>query len=357
MLNHRVSRFPFLSHVQSMQDLKILCRVSHRPPQSRQITTLPSPNRYHIVIKDHSHGVGRFYANEDGTIFPSVTTILSLTQPYYLAWALGFWSQHQIQLYGELQHEINMYERKMLGSRVHGAVESYLLGGRKNGSLLRCVGGGPTRREELKYCMSVKHAVGKVEKIYALETYCRHPLLGYAGTVDCVGVWDGVPCVIDWKTAKKSTSHTKLTQEEVNEDYRLQLAAYTMALQSDPSYSLHHPLHALLVLAYPDGKPASCVLFTPEDLKPYMEMFTFRLRQFDQRRRTPKLPRTVEEALASGGFPEESSPFNSPDPSIRHQALSQVKQKKQNSISGISYDPYMQQRTITAASPYAIPPK
>ena len=40
-------------------------------------------------------------------------------------------------------------------------------------------------------------------KVYAQEAplYSKH--LGIAGTVDCVGVWDGKNSVIDWKTSKK----------------------------------------------------------------------------------------------------------------------------------------------------------
>ena len=46
--------------------------------------------------------------------------------------------------------------------------------------------------------------------------------LGLAGTVDCVGIWDGKLSIIDWKTSKK------YKKKEWCENYFMQASAYAI---------------------------------------------------------------------------------------------------------------------------------
>ena len=61
-----------------------------------------------------------------------------------------------------------------------------------------------------------------VTEIWGLETSLYFPGL-YAGTTDCVGMWQGRPAIIDFKQTNKPK------KEEWIEDYYLQLAAYATA--------------------------------------------------------------------------------------------------------------------------------
>ena len=61
-----------------------------------------------------------------------------------------------------------------------------------------------------------------VTKVYQQEVplYSKH--LGVAGRVDCVGQWNGVDSVIDWKTSRK------LKKKEWVSGYFMQCAAYAI---------------------------------------------------------------------------------------------------------------------------------
>jgi ATP-dependent exoDNAse (exonuclease V) beta subunit len=61
-----------------------------------------------------------------------------------------------------------------------------------------------------------------IDKIYALEVplYSKH--LGVAGRVDCVGVFNGVPSIIDFKTSKRKKSADMIS------NYFAQMAGYAV---------------------------------------------------------------------------------------------------------------------------------
>jgi len=62
----------------------------------------------------------------------------------------------------------------------------------------------------------------RVGECWGIEAALYAPQL-YAGTSDCIGVYDGRPAIIDFKTAKKIRSR------EMIDDYFLQLSAYIIA--------------------------------------------------------------------------------------------------------------------------------
>jgi len=75
----------------------------------------------------------------------------------------------------------------------------------------------------LEMFYSIKPTIDQsLTKVYAQEAplYSKH--LGVAGTVDCVGVWNGKNSVIDWKTSKK------FKKKEWVSAYFMQCAAYAI---------------------------------------------------------------------------------------------------------------------------------
>ena len=61
-----------------------------------------------------------------------------------------------------------------------------------------------------------------LSKVYATEKRMFSKHLGVAGTVDCVGVWDGKDSIIDWKTS------AKWKKKEWISNYFMQASAYAI---------------------------------------------------------------------------------------------------------------------------------
>ena len=98
--------------------------------------------------------------------------------------------------------------------------------------------------------------------------------LGYAGIVDCVASFRGVPCICEWKTADKPKGSIPRLY-----DYPLQLAAYCSAVnQSYQAYDINLK-HTLLAVAIP-GMPAEVFWFEPEAMQTYLQQWEERVAAF-----------------------------------------------------------------------------
>ena len=64
--------------------------------------------------------------------------------------------------------------------------------------------------------------LGQVDEFWGVEVPVYYSGL-YAGTTDCVGLWNGKPAIIDFKQSNR------VKKREWIEDYFLQLAAYALA--------------------------------------------------------------------------------------------------------------------------------
>ena len=82
----------------------------------------------------------------------------------------------------------------------------------------------------LRRMQSVEHVLRDISEVKALEMSVTHIPLGYTGTFDCLAMYKGVLCLIDWKTSKKP----KPTLEDCY-DNPLQAVAYAGAINQDPS--------------------------------------------------------------------------------------------------------------------------
>jgi genome maintenance exonuclease 1 len=100
--------------------------------------------------------------------------------------------------------------------------------------------------------------------------------LGYAGIVDCVASFRGIPCICEWKTADKPKGSVARLY-----DYPLQIAAYCSAVNQ---YYQEHGVnlkHALLAVAIPD-MPAEVFWFEPEAMQIYLQQWEERVSAFWQ---------------------------------------------------------------------------
>ena len=153
---------------------------------------------------------GRKYVGDDNIPVPSVTTILDKTSDKT---ALIAWRKRV----GDAEANRVSKESAGLGTKVHNAIEKYILG------------------EEVTFGNNVVSVMAKemsdlvineglknVDEIWGTEIGLIAPGL-YAGTTDCVGMHEGSEAIIDFKTSKK------IKKEEWIEDYYLQLGAYSLA--------------------------------------------------------------------------------------------------------------------------------
>ena len=147
---------------------------------------------------------GRRYLSPDGQKYPSITTVLGvLSKAGIAAW--------RARVGDEEANKIS-HRASTRGTAVHDLVEKYL----DNEEL-------PEVLPHITASLSnLKPSLSRIGKIFAQESplYSKH--LGVAGRVDCVGEYDGVPSIIDFKTSKK------IKKKEWISSYFMQAAAYAI---------------------------------------------------------------------------------------------------------------------------------
>ncbi len=153
----------------------------------------------------------RFYKDSNNDLVPSVTTVLDATGDKS---GITQWRRKV----GSAQADAIVQESSLIGSAVHEAIENYLLGKSwnnftedRNGFLAKSISS--------KFISS---CLDGIDEVWGLESGLILDGL-YAGTADCIGVYKGMPAIIDFKTAKK------LKKKDWIEDYFLQCSAYANA--------------------------------------------------------------------------------------------------------------------------------
>ena len=154
---------------------------------------------------------GRQYTDGTGEPVPSVTTILSDTgdKTALIAWR---------KRVGDAEATRISTESAGLGTKVHNSLEKYVLGeeweikGNNHISIM-----AKTMVDEM-----VDKGLSQVDEMWGVEVGLIAEGL-YAGTADGIGMFNGEPSIIDFKTAKK------IKKREWIEDYFLQGCAYALA--------------------------------------------------------------------------------------------------------------------------------
>lgn len=119
---------------------------------------------------------------------------------------------------GEAEANRISTESAGLGTRVHTALEKYILGEEWD-----TFGSNLIQKMARAATLSmVESGLSKTSEVWGIEVGVIAEGV-YAGTVDCVGLYNGVPSIIDFKTSKK------IKKREWIEDYFLQAAAYSLA--------------------------------------------------------------------------------------------------------------------------------
>ena len=156
----------------------------------------------------------RHYCLPDGSKVPSVTTILDRTKSEESKAALQNWRR----AIGEKKAQEITTEAANRGTRMHKYLEEYALT-----NDLKPLPGNPFAQPSWFMAAEViLKGLGQVDEFWGVEVPVYYSGL-YAGTTDCVGLWNGSPAIIDFKQSNK------VKKREYIGDYFVQLAAYAEA--------------------------------------------------------------------------------------------------------------------------------
>ena len=162
-------------------------------------------------------------------VYPSVTTILSKTNPGKDE-GLRRWRERV----GSAVAAHIMTTAREVGTATHQYIEQYL-----NNELVML----PQPLLPYAHFTNLRPMLDQIDNIRALEKplFCS---AGYAGTVDCVAEYEGVLSIIDFKTMRT------MKRDEWMVDYYLQTSAYAMAW--DEMYD-ETPTQTVILCSAEDG--------------------------------------------------------------------------------------------------------
>lgn len=152
----------------------------------------------------------RHYICDKGVPHASVTTILSATEDKtgLLEWRAWVGDKKADQIRDEATG---------LGSLMHTHLENYMMGiDRPRGSNL-------VRQMASNMADTIiERGLNNVSEVWAMEEMLYFPGL-YAGTADLIGIHNGEPAIMDYKTTNKMKTKDKIG------NYACQLSAYALA--------------------------------------------------------------------------------------------------------------------------------
>lgn len=152
----------------------------------------------------------RFYQTPTGFFYPSITTVLGDTMSAEKEQSLKNWAKS----IGEDVAKAKTLEATTKGTAVHLLIERLL----KGEDLFRAEEVYDDNMVSSFNCL--KPYLKKIESIWGQEVALYSHALKVAGRCDCIGIYKGVPAIIDFKTS------SRLKGSKDIDDYKLQLCAY-----------------------------------------------------------------------------------------------------------------------------------
>ena len=161
---------------------------------------------------------GSRHYSMDGINLPSVTTILAVTKSEEDKAAIAAWKERV----GHAEAERIKNEASSRGSSMHSYIEQFLLG-KMNLDLLEDDNQSKRMAEEI-----IDNGLkNKLNEIWGAEATVYYPGK-YAGTADCIGVYEGRESVLDFKQSNKPK------KEQYIEDYFLHVSYTHLTLPPTP---------------------------------------------------------------------------------------------------------------------------
>lgn len=214
-----------------------------------------------LQVRSQRQNGRQYYVDAKGIRLPSVSTILNTTKPREAKERLLNWRS---RLGTEKANQVSTTASRR-GTKTHKHIQSFL-----QGEI-------PIISEaSLPYWESIKPVVENIDTVKLIENPVVHYDLGYAGVVDCVASYKGIPCICEWKTADKPKGSLERLY-----DFPLQLMAYWGAVNySYQNYDVDIN-NALLVVAIPN-LPAEIFWFEKADINYYWQQWMERVNMYKQ---------------------------------------------------------------------------
>ena len=174
-------------------------------------------------LKTKNQDGKRYYVTPEGELYPSVTTITSLLSKDAISkWRKRVGAKEANKISGQASRR---------GTKVHKLCEDYV----NNNDI------DFNKVEPVNHFMfkQIRPELDKhLEGIYGVELALYSNYLKVGGRVDLVGIWDGKPSIIDFKTSSKAKRHDWV------HGYFMQEAAY--AVMFEERYQI--PINRLVTL-------------------------------------------------------------------------------------------------------------
>jgi genome maintenance exonuclease 1 len=148
----------------------------------------------------------RLYETPSGNRYPSVTTVTGQETKHHIeAWR---------KRVGDVVADRISKQAADRGTRVHSYCENFLLSESFTADIF-----------DVEMWNTLKPVVDRIDNIHALEAMLYSDKLRMAGTVDCIGEYNGLLSVIDFKTSKRPK------QREDIQHYFVQATAYSVMFE------------------------------------------------------------------------------------------------------------------------------
>lgn len=175
-----------------------------------------NPKFDYYEISRLNTALGRHYKCPDGTMVPSVTTVLSKTKSAESKKALAEWRQRV----GEDKAEEITRGASNRGTLMHKFLENYIMG--KTQTISTNTNYIHRQAATMAQQIITHYLEDNLSEVWGNEINLFYSGL-YAGTTDCVGIWKGEQAIIDFK----QTNRPK--KREWIDDYMSQIVAYAHA--------------------------------------------------------------------------------------------------------------------------------
>jgi genome maintenance exonuclease 1 len=190
----------------------------------------------------------RYYTTPEGIKLPSVTTVLGAKKKE----AIMAWRDR-------VGHDVaNAISKKATGrgTNVHTLCERYL-----NNEPL-----GDIMPDAKEMFLPLKPLLNRINNIHYQEQALWSVGIGMAGRVDCIGEFDGVLSVIDFKTSKRVKTKDKI------DDYFAQCVAYACMYEELVGIGIDQ---IVIIMAVEDSEPLLFIEKTADHLNTLLEYIKF----------------------------------------------------------------------------------
>ena len=168
----------------------------------------------------------RYYITEDGSAYPSVTTVTGWEKRAFFA---------------EWRRKNPEESKRVLsrGTSFHYIIEDYLMNNSEKVKEKQT-----TRPGDYYMFAQVKDELGNINNIRALESALWSDTLRMAGRVDCIAEYNGKLSIIDFKTSKAIKDENDIIE------YFMQATAYAIMFQERTGISIKN---IVIIMSCEDG--------------------------------------------------------------------------------------------------------